>query len=430
MPIVRGSRITVRQAIDDYGVSRDQAGGGRLERGLGAIRGLDRAILLPLRNTLRRRARLVMTVTLLASGGAMFMTGLNTAAAWNAALDDGLANRHYDLELRLARPYPAQDVMALVGAVPGVTGVEAWGSAPTTVAGSGGVAVVRTYPDGGHGSFTLTAPPADTTMIDFPLLDGRWLEPGDTDAVVLNQMTRAQPTAQVGDRIELATNGRVASWRVVGVVEEVGAPGIAYVTEPSFAKAVGKAGQASLVRVATADHSVAGRAAALRDIERALAAGSVSVALSLPLTELRAALDGHVLILVGTVIFMAILMAVVGALGLSTAMSISVLERTREFGIMRVLGATPGMVRRIVVTEGLVLGAMSWLLAIVLSLPLSAAVGTLVGSISFFLPLPLVVSPLGVSIWLLIAVIGAAAASAAPARGASRLTVREALAYS
>lgn len=429
VPIVRGSRITVRQAIDDHGVSQGQASGGRLERGLGAIGGLDRAMLLPLRNMLRRRARLVMTVTLLASGGAMFMTGMNTAAAWNTALDVGLANRHYDLEVRLAGAYPAQRLTSLVGAVPGVTGVEAWGSAPTTVAGSRGAEVVRTYPDGGHGSFSLTAPPSGTTLVDFPLLEGRWLEPGDADAVVLNQVTRAQLTAHVGDRIELATNGRIASWRVVGIVQEVGAQSIAYVTEESFAKAVGETGQASLVRVTTADHSVAGRTAVLRDVEHALAAALVPVALSLPLTELRAALDGHVLILVGTVIFMAILMAIVGSLGLSTAMSISVLERTREFGIMRVLGATPGMVRRIVVTEGVALGALSWLLAIVLSLPLSAAVGSLVGSISFQLPLPLVVSPLGVLIWLLIAVVGSAAASAAPARGASRLTVREALAY-
>ncbi len=429
VPIVRGSRITVRQAIDDHGVPQDRAGGGRLERGLGAVPGLDRAILLPLRNTLRRRGRLVLTVTLLAAGGAMFMTGLNTAAAWNRALDDGLAHRRYDLELRLAAPVSAAALTSTLRGVAGVTGVEAWESAPTTAAGPGGVDVVRTYPDGGHGSFTLMAPPAHTAMVDFPVLEGRWLLPDDTNAIVFNQVTRDQLATRLGDRIALETNGRVAMWQVVGIVQEVGAPSVAYVSEGGYAGAVGQVDQAALVRITTVDHSVAGRAAVMRAVEHVLAGAGVPVRLSLPITELRAALDGHVLILVGTVTFMAILMALVGSLGLSTAMSISVLERTREFGIMRVLGATPGTVRRIVVIEGLALGALSWVLAIVLSLPLSAAMGSVVGSISFHLPLPLVVAPTGLLVWLAIAAVGSAIASLAPARGAARLTVREALAY-
>ncbi|MBL0347997.1 hypothetical protein [Candidatus Villigracilis affinis] len=64
--------------------------------------------------------------------------------------------------------------------------------------------IVRTYPDGGHGSFTLRSIPLGSDLIATPLLDGRFLQAGDTDAVVLNQNARAFfPEVEVGDEIEL-----------------------------------------------------------------------------------------------------------------------------------------------------------------------------------------------------------------------------------
>lgn len=431
VPILRGSRITVRQAIDDYGIDPGQSTGGRLERWATSFRGLDRSILLPLRNTVRRRGRLLLTVGLLSVGGGLFMTGLNTADAWNRALDDGLAQRHFDLEVRLERPVAATAVTTLLRDLPGVSGVEAWRSAPTGVTRPGQVEVVRTYPDGGHGSFTLVAPPGARSSVDSPLLAGRWLEPGDTDAIVLNQLARAQiPDVRVGDRVQLTTAGRIASWRVVGIVQEVLNPATGYVTNEAFGRAVDQPGLTNLVRVVTVQHDANSRAAVMQAVEHALAGGSVAVSLALPITELRAALDGHVLVLVGVLILTAILTALVGSLGLATTMSINVLERTREFGIMHALGASARMVRRIVITEGVTLGAVSWLVALALALPLSRIVGAVIGSMTFRLDLPLVVSPVGALLWLAIAVVGSAVASAAPARRASRLTVREALAYS
>jgi hypothetical protein len=122
------------------------------------------------------------------------------------------------------------------------------------------------------------------------------------------------------------------------------------------------------------------------------------------LTEARFddAQTGHVYILVFALIFMAMVMAVVGTLGLASAMSTSVIERTREFGVMRAIGATSRVVLRNVVSEGVFTGVLSWLIAIPLSLPLSTQVGNLVGSLSFRMPLPLFLSPLALGIWLVV----------------------------
>ena len=66
---------------------------------------------------------------------------------------------------------------------------------------------------------------------------------------------------------------------------------------------------------------------------------------------------------------MSLLMLVVGGLGLASTMSLGVLERTREIGVLRAIGARHGSILAMVQIEGLVIALLSWALAIPLSLP-------------------------------------------------------------
>jgi hypothetical protein len=129
-PIIRASRITVYAAISDYGVSTVAASGSGIIARLSALRGLNRTLLLALRNTFRRRARLLLTLTLLAAGGAMFMTGLNIRDGWERIIADGLAARRYNLEIRLSRPEEVAPLIARLRGIAGVQMVEAWGYTP------------------------------------------------------------------------------------------------------------------------------------------------------------------------------------------------------------------------------------------------------------------------------------------------------------
>jgi putative ABC transport system permease protein len=126
---------------------------------------------------------------------------------------------------------------------------------------------------------------------------------------------------------------------------------------------------------------------------------------------------------------MAVLLAVVGGLGLAATMGLNVLERTREIGVLRAIGATNWAMWSIVVIEGLLVGFVSWVLGVLLSYPLGNLLSGGVGMAFMGLWIEYFFSYDGVVIWLAVVAIVSALASLAPARRASHISVREALAY-
>jgi putative ABC transport system permease protein len=110
-------------------------------------------------------------------------------------------------------------------------------------------------------------------------------------------------------------------------------------------------------------------------------------------------------------------------------MSINVLERTKEIGIMRAIGASDSIVQQIVMGEGVLIGMVAWLAGSILSLPISRLASNQLGIQLLNRTLSYEYALYAVGLWLLIVTIIAAGASYVPARNASRLTVREVLAY-
>ena len=430
-PILKTTRITVRETLNDYGISRETFASSGPVSWIAKIRGIDNTLILSLRNTFRRKDRLLLTLVLLASAGGMFMTGINVKSGWEAYLDQAAAARNYDLEIRLNSPQSEEKVLSTLSNIPGVQKVESWNLTPAALYRADELDIVRTYPDGGHGSFTLRSVSPETNFIETPLLSGRWLNADDTNAVVLNQGAKALfPDAEVGDDVRLMIEGKLVIFRIVGVIRQILSPSTAYTIPSTYAEATGQPLQsANAVRVVMNAHDEESMATVTKEIERVLSVENISVKVTVSEALLGEAISGHVYIFIFALILISTVMAVVGALGLTSSMGTSVVERTREFGIMRAIGAKSNTILRNVISEGVFIGLMSWIIALPLSLPLSFGIDYLIGNMSFRSPLPLIVSPMGLIIWLLIIIIGSIAASAYPAKQASRLTIRETLAY-
>ncbi|HKY97824.1 MAG TPA: FtsX-like permease family protein, partial [Gemmatimonadaceae bacterium] len=119
----------------------------------------------------------------------------------------------------------------------------------------------------------------------------------------------------------------------------------------------------------------------------------------------------------------------VGGLGLASTLSMGVLERTREIGVMRAIGARNSWIASIIQVEGLVIAVASWLAAIPLSIPMSAILGRAFGRIMVPVHPHLLPGAGGVLSWLAVAIVVSVLACAWPAMRAIRIPTAQALAY-
>ena len=424
IPVRRATRVTVREALVNQGVTQDVARTGMMQRVLVRLPGLDRTLVLALRNAVRKRGRLLLNLALLGAAGAMFIAALDVEAAWQGQIDKAATLRDYDIEVKLAVPVP---IVRLEQGLTGIEGLASWqaaDSAPAAFGRADGLTIVRTYPDGGHGSLTLR-PSADLPAQP-EVLAGTL---GGGGAIVNQQAWTLAGRPAVGKQIILSEDGHPAGFVLDAVVRQILTPATAYVPDAAFRVATGRVDDIASLRIAAATATDAEIAALALRVEAALRVAGIDVTHVLTEATLAAAQAGHVKILIVALEAMAAIMAAVGAIGLASSQGSSVTERIREFGIMRTVGASGRVLMRNILAEGIMIAAFSFPIALLAGLPLGYGIGMLVGSLSFGLPLPLTLSPAAIPIWLAILVAGSAGASIAPARRATRLTIRQTLVH-
>jgi putative ABC transport system permease protein len=188
-------------------------------------------------------------------------------------------------------------------------------------------------------------------------------------------------------------------------------------------------GMVSSLRVITEPHDAPTQRRVAKALEEALGAADVRISQMLLGVDWKAQQASTFNVLIYFLLVMAVLIALVGGLGLTGTMSMNVLERTREIGVLRAVGAPNGAILRMVVAEGVTVGLLSWLLALVISFPLTRILDVGVGSALFKQTLDFAFGLNGMAIWLAGVLVLSALASALPALRAVRLTVRDVLAY-
>jgi putative ABC transport system permease protein len=253
------------------------------------------------------------------------------------------------------------------------------------------------------------------------------------NALVINHdLLRDDPDVEVGDEIVLKIDGRETTWQVVGLVKGIltSVPPIpfVYANYPYYARLVRHVGRAGSVQVVTEQHDADFQSEVAKALEEHFKRAGLRVSSKFTTAERRTALETAFNPIIILLFVMAVLLAVVGGLGLMGTMSLNVLERTREIGVMRAIGASDGAVRQVFMVEGILIGLLSWLLGAGLALPLSKLLSDAVGLAFTKASLSYTFSVNGVLLWLVVVIL-AALASFLPARSASRLTVREVLAY-
>lgn len=416
VPVLRGTRLTVREAITSYGLADPVGRAGLMDRLIGRLRGVSRPVMLALRNTFRRRGRLVLTLATLTLGGALFASVTSINASLNSTLDEVIQYFDYDVELTMQDPEPVVDAVREAEAIGGVEHAEGW------------IATNASYlrPDGTQNSNVwVMAAPAESVMVKPTLVEGRWTQPGE-EALVINVDFRSDEGGiGAGDTVTLRMEGHEVRWPVVGVVTSQLMGPVVFAPYEMLSESLGMSGEANrIVLDVTGSDTGMGQV-----VDQRLRESGFSVVQVQTRSERIEGTQGLFDILVMLLTVVGGLLVIVGSLGLAGAMSLNVLERRREIGVMRAIGASNRTVARIVVVEGLTVGLLSWLLGALLAVPLGWALGNLIGVAFMQSPLAWTFSIAGVLLWLALVVVLSVVASVLPARGAWRLSVREVLAY-
>lgn len=441
-PVRNGSRITVLRALSgDLAEDGDPVTAGDEESAAGkrlswfdwmqlkathvlALRGIHipRPFIISLRNTFRRKSRLALTLFTLTIGGAIFISVFNVRATLHDYI--GQIGKYFraDVTLDFDRPYRLKEVEMAAMGIEGVTKVEGWQFVSVELLDNDENVVEN---------ITLLSPPAMSSLVQPLLLEGRWMLPDDVRKMTVSEgIQKAYPGLKAGDYLNVRIDGKEEVWQVVGIFKFVDQEGLlGYAPFEYVSKMNNLVNRSFSYRVVTERHDRAYQDAKAEEMDiyfrekgfkvRIAQAGSASLDTAVE------SLD----ILVIFLLIMAVLTAVVGSMGLTGTMGMNVLERTREIGVMRAIGADDRAVMRTVIAEGMVIGLISFGLAIVLSFPITYGLSYIVSVAVFQTPIPVVFTYLGYVIWLGLVLVLSTLASILPARNAARLTIREVLAY-
>jgi putative ABC transport system permease protein len=424
LPVNSGSKTTVENAL-----SEDQGGEGDGESWLDRlgeqITWLSRPILVSIRNTFRRKGRLALTLFTLTMAGAIFIGVFNVQASLGGFINS-IGNLFLaDVAVDFTKPYRISRIEQAVGDIAGITAVEGW------LVGNGEIVDGN---DNVENNITLFAPPAASELVKPKILVGRWLQVGDDHAAVIpDTIYETYPNIQVGDTIRLSVNGkRSEPWTVVGIFS-FPSPGdeawIGYTTYETMSDLLHLPDQATSFRLTTDIHTYEYQQNMSQIVDARLRQLGLKLSgVEAGLTTVTQASEA-ITILVSFFLIMAILTAFVGSIGLAGTMSMNVLERTREIGIMRAIGAQDSEIVKSVVVEGVFIGIISWGLGVIVSFPISFILLRIISLALINTPMDLIFSFNGFGLWLVVVLILAILASVIPARNAARLTIREVLAY-
>jgi putative ABC transport system permease protein len=420
-PVLKGARITVHKAIQPSGIQSGGVKSNRKKRS-SFVRKIPRLVIISLRNTFRQKKRLILTIFNLTLGGAIFISVFNVREALNNKMVEIAQYFSADINITFDRYYRTDEIKMLADMVPGVEYTEPWLIAN---------AEMLNEQDEVMNNVVILAPPLESKLVVPILMEGRWLEPGDDQALVVNEaFLKEFPDFEVGGVYHLRINDQEDDWNIVGMFQFTGMQDLyAYSSFDVMSDYLHMPDKAAVYRIATTDQS--------RDTQDRvkILVDKYFSDRGYTLTEIEAGgktvenTQQYIGILIVILLILAILTAAVGSIGLTGMLSMNVLERTKEIGVLRAIGAYNRVVMQLVIVEGVLISIISYVLAIFLSFPITNVLSNVVSMAIFSSPVNFRYTPMGYYIWLVIIIVLSVVASIMPARNASQMTIREVLAY-
>jgi ABC-type antimicrobial peptide transport system permease subunit len=435
-PLWNGTRVTVRTALSAYGVAGVDAGQGRgaLARLGQRLTWVSQTTWLGLRGLFRKRWRATLALMTLSLVSACFLIVQTATASVHDTISAVRAPLAADMTVNFRDPAYFATIQERLQALPNVNAVERYGG--TNAATRWGT--LQTY---GY--------EPDTQLYHYQLTSGRWMAPGDSNVILLSDAALAKTGLTLGDTITLTNNFGATSevtLTIIGAVKQtidvLGWIGAAVLPVDTLyrLKGVGRdnpAQAASQILIGARDRSQGAINQLAAQVSAVVNPGGASSDDPGYYSGANGTIDtiheyvtrrqSDAALLYYLLYALALVVGAVGALGLANALLTSVLERRREIGLLRAMGASGRRVAHVFLVESLSLGSLAWLIGAALGLPLAwAFVQTFAWTV---MPVDFSLEPFAFAASLVAVIVIATIATLAPAWRASRQRIATALRY-
>jgi putative ABC transport system permease protein len=428
-PVLQGARMTVRQAIASYGIGgayRSNPVDRAIERASGRL--LSSPYATALGNMLRRKGRLLMTEIVLVTAGTAFLMVMSLNSSIGRTLDNLYSRRRYDSIIQFRQNQRTEKATQLASGMRGISAMELHlvQSASLFVEG-------QLVKEAGIGS-SIEGIPSGSDFYEPLIVAGRWLLPGDGRVVVITRDVSEKNGINVGDNVtlDLGELGK-GRWQVVGLYDPVFAGMFSsdtiYAPLESLYAATKKYNQGTLLYLRTGNDGKAFTSDITNSLKQVYEDRGLRVVQSQTEAEARSTNDWQFGIVVWMMLLLSVIVAVVGGIALMGALSISVIERTKEIGVLRAVGARSRTILGIFIMEGMLQGLLSWIIAVPVSLVASPLLARALGIAMFGATLDYRYNWEAVGWWLVFILVISALASSIPSNRATRISVRDSLAY-
>jgi putative ABC transport system permease protein len=415
--ILKGTRISVRAALCDYGIQEKAVG--KKSKVLNKV-ALPRHLVLAFENTMRRKKRLAVTVAAMALGVAIFSTGFNVQQSLKDLLSDVNNSMKHDVQVVLINQIPKEEAMKYFSGINNISRIETWNG------GRGAMQNMVVSTDAGVGIIAL---PYNSDLDAFRAIKGRWLSGPNEPEIVMNQEAAVMHDhPAIGSYQKLSVRGKPFKAKLVGIVDEFEKPKI-YMDQGQYDAIANPNHYINSLMFVAKDKSFDKVFALKKDIEKAIESSNLQVLYVMMQAERVKIIYDHLKIIFVTIVFFALLVLVVSAIGMASATSINIMERTREIGVLRAIGATPKIIYNLFVAEGMIVSFFSIFLGLLLSWPLSIVASKFFGNLMLEVALRFSFSKTGLVITLMATLLFGWIASRFPARRAVSVSTREALSY-
>jgi len=413
LPLWIGTKITVREAMASYGVGNGKQGPSR--NGLGQrITWVPQTAWLGMRSVFRKRGRAALTLLALTISGIAFLSVQTTSNSFTLGLNQFTDTYHLDA-LVSTNPQPYDQIRAQIMTVPNVARVERFEDLNVTTQ---------------HGPIDLTAVEADTQIYRYHLIAGRWFQGNEPDALLISDVAAGKLHLSVGDRVTFSDATDTATWTIIGEVFDhnnslSGGVGITTIDDlHSFERLPANLAQGFMIQARDPSPQAVDRMA--NGLDTILTRAGLSPSIQTE-QQIIARNQSQFQIVTAILYAVSLIVALVGILGLFNTLTISVLERRREIGILRSMGATGLGIARVFWTEGISLAVVAWIAAVIIGIPAAYAFVSFIGSV--LVPLPFAFAPATLAIMLVFILLIATLASFGPVFSAARVRVSDILRY-